>query len=399
MKNYITVTQLNSHINRILASDEILRDVWVKGEISGFKLNQSSGHAYFALKDEESIISCVMFRSRMLRLTTGVENGLEVLLRGYVALFPRQGKYQLYVEELHPFGRGELYFYLQQLKERLGSEGYFAVDKKQPLPSVVNRVGVVTSQDGAAFRDILRIIKQRHSKIDVVLVHSAVQGEQAPSEIARGIRWLNEYGQVDVIIIGRGGGSLEDLMAFNSEEVVKAIFASNIPIISAVGHEVDFSLADLAADVRAATPTQAAQIAVPELAALEQELMAYQKRILRAIVRKIEYNSEVLDRLSMKRIWKNPIKKEIREEQLARLKKDLTRCILQQIKEKQAGISYQSGKLEALDPYRPMSKGYALIKKNGQIVRQESEINVKDNLDLVFKRVSIQVEVIKKEIL
>jgi Exodeoxyribonuclease VII large subunit (EC 3.1.11.6) len=278
MQEFLTVSALNQYINRLLENDELLQDCWLKGEISGCKLYQQSGHLYFTLKDEESAVSCVMFKSRVRSLKFKPQDGQEVLLRGSLAVFGRQGRYQVYVQEMQPYGVGGILLLLERLKKDLESRGYFAPEKKQALPALANRIGIVTSQDGAALRDMVRILRQRHRRVDIILVHSAVQGAEAPRELARGIALLNRFAQVDIIIVGRGGGALEDLMAFNTEEVVKAIYESQIPVISAVGHEIDFTLADWAADLRAATPSQAAQLAVPDMSVLEQELLNRTKK-------------------------------------------------------------------------------------------------------------------------
>src|SRR5665647_3867265 len=247
MQEFITVSALNEYIGGVLEADPILQGIWVKGEISGFRLYQQSGHMYFTLKDGDAAVSCVMFRSRAQGLKFKPEDGMEVLLFGSIAVFTKQGKYQLYVDTMQPFGAGALFLQLEKLKRELDLGGYFSLEKKKPLPGMATRIGVVTSQDGAALRDILKVLNQRNLATQVVIVHSSVQGLDAPQELAEGVRMLNAYAEVDLIIIGRGGGSFEDLMAFNSREVVEAIFESSIPIISAVGHEVDISLADLAA--------------------------------------------------------------------------------------------------------------------------------------------------------
>ncbi len=377
MNDFITVGELNNYIENLLRQDIFLHNFWLKGEISGFKLYRQSGHMYFTLKDEEGQVSCVMFKSRNRQLDFVPEDGQEVLVRGSASLFAQQGKYQVYVEEMQPYGLGGLFLYLEQLKARLTESGYFDLDRKKALPKIVNRVGVVTSQDGAAFRDIVRVIKGRHAGVEIILAHSTVQGDEAPGEIAKGIRLLNSYGQVEVIIVGRGGGSLEDLMAFNSEEVVKAIYESHIPIISAVGHEIDFSLADLAADIRAATPTQAGQLAVPEIALLEKEIMSYRERLLASMTRYINYRGEQLDSIMMRKVWQNPaILVEQREEKLAQIKNDLSKAIINNIDKKASQFSVLLSTLDALSPLKVMQRGYALLRSEDKLIRSIDDADI-----------------------
>lgn len=383
MNEYLSVSQLNNYVNRLLSGDTILQDFWLKGEISGFRLYQQSGHAYFTLKDENAAVSCVMFKSRVRYLKFKPEDGMEVLLRGSIAVYARQGKYQVYGEEMQPYGVGGLFLYLEQLKARLEAEGYFALEKKKPIPAVVNRVGVVTSQDGAAFQDILRVIRQRHPGVEIVLVHSSVQGTEAPLEVAAGIRTLNHYRAVDVIIVGRGGGSFEDLMAFNSEEVVKAIYESNIPIISAVGHEVDYSLADLAADLRAATPTQAAQLAVPDMLNIKVAVDDYQQRLLRAVKNQVNKSNETLDRVMMRRVWKEPgmILEQTREK-LVDLDQDLLDQILTSLKASEHEFSVRVTALDKLSPLKVLSRGYAVVRRGDKIVRQVGAVEPGEQIEI-----------------
>lgn len=375
MNEYLSVSQLNNYINRLLVGDDLLQNFWLKGEISGFRLYQQSGHAYFTLKDEDAAVSCVMFKSRARNLKFKPEDGMEVLLRGSIAVYARQGKYQIYAEEMQPYGVGGLFLFLEQLKNRLEAEGYFAPDKKKPIPPLVNRVGVVTSQDGAAFQDILRVLKQRHQGVELVLAHSSVQGVEAPLEIAAAIQMLNQYAAVDVIIVGRGGGSFEDLMAFNSEEVVKAIYESSIPIISAVGHEVDFSLADLAADLRAATPTQAAQLAVPDMLRLEAGIDDYQQRLNRAVRNRINQCNESLDRTMMRRVWREPgIILDKSRERLLALSHDLLDEAMAGWKAKEHQLSVGVTALDKLSPLKVLSRGYAVVRRGDQVIHLVEEV-------------------------
>lgn len=398
MQEYISVSALNSYIGGLLEGDLFLRNFWLKGELSGFKLYQQSGHMYFTLKDADSAISCVMFKSRARLLDFKPEDGMEVLVRGAVSLFARQGKYQLYAEEILPFGAGDLYLQLEKTKARLQALGYFETEHKKPLPRVVNRLGIVTSQDGAALRDILKVVRERHARVNVVLVHSSVQGAEAPPEIARGIQLLNGQDYVDLIIVGRGGGSLEDLMAFNSEEVVKAVYDSHIPIISAVGHEVDLTLSDLAADIRAATPTQAAQMAVPDVAAIESVLQSYEQRMQRALGKKLNYSSEMLDRIMMRRIWSQPAALMAdRQKQVAALTKGLQQTIASEMQTRQQRLALAATALDKLSPLKVLSRGYAIASRAGAVINDEDQVEIGDLVDVILHQGRLQVRVESKE--
>lgn len=381
MPDFITVSQLNAYINEIISRDSVLSDVWIRGEISGFKLYKQSGHMYFTLKDENGILSCVLFKSRSRKLDFVPEDGQEVLARGSISVFSPQGKYQLYVEEMRPYGMGELFRYLNQLKEELEIKGYFARENKKPLPLFARRVGIVTSQDGAALRDMWRILKSRHPGVEVILVHSSVQGAEAPYELAEGIRKLNEYGEVDVIIIGRGGGSVEDLMAFNAEEVVEAVYRSKIPVISAVGHEVDFCLADLAADERAATPTQAAQLAVPDMKKIGEEIESYRLRLQRLVEKKLLYCSQVLDNIMLRKIWQQPeYMLKSKKDYLDNVKKDLIRSMENVHRQKMHQFDLALSGLENLSPIKVLRRGYSVLLKDGKTVTDLDKIEIGDML-------------------
>ena len=399
MNPYLSVSELNQYIAGILEQDSSLRDFWLKGEISGFKLYQQSGHLYFTLKDEDSAISAVMFRSRARRLDFQPENGLEVLVRGWVSVFAPQGRYQFYVEEMQPFGIGGVYLFLEQLKTKLQQKGYFDPHRKKPLPAFARRIGVVTSQDGAALRDILRVLKERHQGVEVVLVHSAVQGAEAPSQIARGIQLLNRYGRVDLIIVGRGGGSFEDLMPFNSEEVVQAIFQSELPVISAVGHEVDTTLADLAADVRAATPTQAAQMAVADLAQLTNEFQQLRQRMLRVISRRMQQESETLDRLMMNRAWNVPqTMLEERRQQHGELRQMLGKSVAKYLDSQQNRLMIAGTGLDRLSPLKVIQRGYAVVSnKEGRVIRSVNSVQSGEDISISLLDGELQATVQQKE--
>jgi len=392
------VSALNEYIGRVLEADPILQGIWVKGEISGFRLYQQSGHMYFTLKDGDAAVSCVMFRSRAQGLKFKPEDGMEVLLFGSIAVFTKQGKYQLYVDTMQPFGAGALFLQLEKLKRELDLCGYFSLEKKKPLPGMATRIGVVTSQDGAALRDILKVLNQRNPATQVVIVHSSVQGLDAPQELAEGVRMLNAYAEVDLIIIGRGGGSFEDLMAFNSREVVEAIFESTIPIISAVGHEVDITLADLAADVRAATPTQAAQLAVPDRTVLQHQLTGITRQLTRAMAKNLSQRAETLDRLMMRKIWRDPRELlEKRHRNLQSLNQCLARVVQKSLETRQHGLAMAAASLDNLSPLKVMARGYAIISQQERIIKSIDELDIGATMTARLRDGKLLLEVKTKE--
>jgi len=381
VQDYITVTMLNTYITRLLDQDPHLQNFWLKGEISGLRYYQQSGHTYFSLKDHNSAVNCVMFKSKGHSLTFRPEDGMEVLARGYVSVFARQGRYQVYVDDLQIFGTGSLYIWLEKLKARLTSEGYFDTERKRKIPRVVKCVGIVTSLDGAALQDILRVIRHRNPGVDVVIAHSSVQGPEAPWELVQALQLLNNYNQLDLVIISRGGGSLEDLMAFNSEELVKAVYNSRLPVISGVGHEVDVTLCDLAADLRAATPTQAAQFAVPEYSLLNKEVSGLTSRLVRCMDRGFTSRAERLDQSMMRRIWREPgawlIKK---DEQLHTRIIRLQRAMKDKLLLEQHRLAISAGGLDQLSPLRVLQRGYVILTKNNVLIKEIDEVNLGDKL-------------------
>lgn len=398
MREYLTVTELNTHVDTLMQTDLILSDLWLKGEISGFKHHRQSGHFYFTLKDRSSAVSCVMFKSQARRVGIIPENGMEILARGRVAVYAPQGKYQLYVNELQPFGIGTWQLYLEQVRKKCEQAGYFATERKRQIPGRVNRVGIVTSQDGAAFKDILKVLRHRHPSCQVVLVHSAVQGSEAPRELAYGIDLLNRCGQVDVIIVGRGGGSLEDLLPFSAEMVVEAIFRSGVPVISAVGHEIDYSLADLAADVRAATPTQAAILAVPDMKLLETVLNKYNLRLKAVMERRLGRYMETLDRITMKRVWKQPESMvEIKKERLLEQTKRLEEAVAELIGKGSNRLALATTALDGVSPLKTMRRGYALVKAGDAVITSGEQVEVGDKVRICLQDADLEVEVVGKE--
>ncbi len=399
MNKFFTVSQINNYVAELLENHIITASCSIKGEISGFKFYQQSGHIYFSLKDETSTISCVMFRQNNRNLKFKPTDGMEVIAFGRVSIFAQQGKYQLYVQGLDIFGQGALLQYLDELKQRLSEKGYFDQDRKKPIPRIVNKVGVATSTEGAALQDILRILKQRHPQVEVVVAHCAVQGIEAPDEIVAAIRLLCEHNQVEVIIVGRGGGSYEDLMAFNHEQVVKSIFDAHIPVISAVGHEVDFTLSDLAADIRASTPSQAAHLAVAEMNQVDDSLRKLNAHVFRSFERILANNVLQLDRLMASSVWQNPaLLVKFQEDKLLERYSSLEKSWQSAMQEKRNAIQLLMSKLDSLSPLKVLMRGFALIEKNEIVVNDSSKIAVGDQLTIKMADADLRVNVNGKEL-
>jgi len=302
-----SIKQINRYIKMRLETDEILKNVWVRGEISNFK-HHTSGHMYFTLKDEDGRLKCVMFASANQRLAFIPREGTRVIANGSISVYERDGVYQFYVTEMQPDGIGNLYLAFEQLKQKLASEGLFAESRKKPIPRYPRAVGVITSPTGAAIRDIITTLQRRSPSTPIVLYPVAVQGVHAVPSIVKAIETMNRLREVDVLIVGRGGGSLEELWAFNEEAVARAIAASEIPVISAVGHETDFTIADFAADLRAATPTAAAELSVPHHLELRQQIGYHRQRLHRALRSHIQSKQEALDRLRRSPYFVHPRK-------------------------------------------------------------------------------------------
>ncbi|WP_027407744.1 exodeoxyribonuclease VII large subunit [Anoxybacteroides tepidamans] len=353
---YVTVTALTKYIKRKFEVDPHLQDLWIKGEISNFTYH-SRGHMYFTLKDENARIQAVMFAGYNRYLAFKPENGMKVLVRGEISVYEPSGNYQIYVKEMQPEGIGNLYLAYEQLKKRLEAEGLFAPEHKKPLPSFPRYIGVVTSPTGAAIRDIVTTIRRRYPLGTLILFPSLVQGEQAAESIVRSIEKANELGYIDVLIVGRGGGSIEELWAFNEEPVARAIFASRVPIISAVGHETDFTIADFVADLRAPTPTGAAELAVPHVAELMERLTQRKVRLLRAMKEKMTAESERLNRLQKSYAFRYPKKLyEQKEQQLDSLLERLKRQTDRLFERKRESFQQLHLKLEAHHPAERLAK-------------------------------------------
>lgn len=385
-KRIISVSELNEYIKLVLEHDELLMNVYVKGEISNFTNHYKTGHMYFSLKDAGGAVKAVMFRGNAIRLKFMPENGMKVLVSGRVGVFPRDGQYQIYVDSMEPDGIGALALAFEQLKQKLEKEGLFAEGRKRPLPQIPMRIGVITSPTGAAIRDILNILGRRFPLAEVDLYPALVQGENAAADLVRGLAHFNRAKNVDVIIIGRGGGSIEDLWAFNEEPLVRAVAMSEIPVISAVGHETDFTLCDFAADKRAPTPSAAAEIAVPNAEDILYTVQTADMRLRRAMNQKISMARERLDRLASSRVLKNP-QNVIDDKRMAllteeRMLHEKMQAVLQR---KGASLGEKAAKLGALNPLAVLARGYAAVfDEQNKVIQNTEGVKVGDDIMLAM---------------
>ena len=374
----VSVTQLTQYIKLLLDRDEILSQVCVRGELSNFKAH-SSGHLYFTLKDEGAVISCVMFRSDAMKLRFRPESGMKVILYGRVSLFPKSGQYQIYVTHLQPDGVGALAVAFEQLKHRLHDEGLFDQSHKKALPIYPQRVALVTSPTGAAVRDMIRILGRRWPMAEVLVCPVRVQGEGAAEEIADMLDYLDKHALADVIITGRGGGSMEDLWAFNEEILARAIWRCRIPVISAVGHEPDVTISDYVADVRAATPSNGAELAVRDSAALQSALHQLQVRMEQAQIQKLHRLQQRLDALSKSRVLRRPDaylrQQELHLEMLRQRLEHSGEVLLAKNRQR---FERTAAKLDALSPLKVLSRGYAMVTRENAVIRETAQIHPGD---------------------
>ena len=372
----ITVTQLNEYLKNLFAADRSLQNVCVSGEISNFKNHYGTGHFYFTLKDDGGLIRAVMFRSSASKLKFMPENGMRVVVHGRVSAFVRDGQYQLYADSLEPDGVGALYIAYEQLKKRLESEGLFDPSRKKPLPKIPTRVGIITSATGAAVRDMIHVAGRRFPFAKLILYPSLVQGPGAAAQLIEGVQYFNRTASVDVIIIGRGGGSIEDLWAFNDEQLARTVAASRIPIISAVGHETDFTICDFVADRRAPTPSAAAEIALPETAELKRKINNIISRENAVLTQVIARRREYLKRLSDSRALRSPMNFiDDKRMHLTTLAERLALSQTNSLSIKQAQLKAIAGKMEALNPLSVLSRGYsAVYGENGEIIKHTDQL-------------------------
>ncbi|NLA33521.1 MAG: exodeoxyribonuclease VII large subunit [Tenericutes bacterium] len=379
---YITVTSLNKYIKFKLDNDENLNEVFLRGEISNFKAH-TRGHYYFTIKDENSRINAIMFASSVKTLSFMPLDGMKVLLVGRVSVYENSGTYQVYVNEMLEDGIGNLYIAYEQLKKKLMLEGLFDESRKKTIPKIPQKIGIVTAPTGAAIKDIISTIKRRWPISQTIIFPALVQGEGSKESIVEAIKKANELGTVDLLIVGRGGGSIEDLWAFNEEVVARAIYNSNIPIISAVGHEVDFTIADLVADLRAPTPTGAAEMAVPDINNIKEYLYQIKTRLIKVIMNNININKEILSRLTNSYILKNPINiYQVKEQTFANILDKLYNNVLKIIELKKYQYNNINSKLEVLNPQLTLKRGYSITKLNNKIITSINEIKQDDLLNI-----------------
>jgi exodeoxyribonuclease VII large subunit len=390
---YITISEINKYIKNVIDKDEFLSKIYIKGEISNLKFH-TSGHLYFSLKDEKSKINAVMFSFSNSKLLFTPKDGMNVLIKGRISVYESSGSYQVYVEEMLEDGVGNLYILFEELKQKLSKEGLFDAIHKKSIPKIPSTVGVITASTGAAVKDIISTINKRFPMTNIILFPTLVQGEGAKENIVAMIKKANELNNVDVIILGRGGGSIEDLWAFNEEIVARAIFNSNIPIISAVGHEIDFTISDFVADLRAPTPTGAAMLAVPDKNEIMRYIFDARNRAYKAMINKIENNNEKLERFKTSYILKNPYALfEVKQQNLDRLYEKISMIIKNIVNKNEYIFENYKLKLDLLNPSIILSKGYSIIKKDDKIIKSKKNIVESDNLNIIMSDGEINIKV------
>lgn len=381
MPTIYSITQINAYIQGRMNEDPMLAQVAVRGEISNYKL-YPSGHHYFTLKDEQSALKCVMFKGNAMSLRFRPASGMKVIALGRISVYPRDGQYQLYVSSMAMDGIGDLYAAFEALKKKLSQQGLFDPAKKKPIPKYPQTIGIVTSSAGAAVHDILRILRRRYPLCSVRLLPVRVQGAEAPDEIASAIRYANAHDLADLLIVGRGGGSIEDLWAFNDERVAYAIYESHIPIISAVGHEPDVTIADYVADLRAATPSNGAELAVPDREALAQNLDAFSAAMTGALNRQLRLASQRLEGLAASPALRSPTGYlDRREKDLGLLKEKLLAAQNRELSKAQQKYVANVAKLDAMSPLKVLSRGYAMAQKEtGELIRSVKQTTTGESI-------------------
>ena len=394
----LSISQINEYIRGKMDADPLLTGVAVRGEISNYKV-YPSGHHYFTLKDESAALKCVMFKGSAVKLRFRPNNGMQVIAMGRITVYPRDGGYQLYCTAMVVDGVGDLYAAFEQLKEKLAAKGLFDQRHKKPLPKLPGTIGVVTSSAGAAVHDILRVLRKRYPLTRVLLLPVRVQGVEAPGEIAAAIRYANLHKLADVLIVGRGGGSIEDLWAFNDERVAYAIYESDIPVISAVGHEPDFTISDFVADVRAATPSNAAELAVPDQIALRQLLDTMSDTVSGALIKQLRTVRMRLDLLSKSPALRTPTGYlDQKNRTLELLKNRLIAAQSQQIALKKQRYIAMTAKLDAMSPLKVLSRGYAMVQdEDGIVVRSLSQVEPGNTVNISLSDGNVSATVVEKK--
>ena len=380
----LDISEANSYIKRILTNDPILYNLRVKGEISNFKVH-SSGNVYLSLKDEKSKLNCIIFKSNYDK-SLNLDNGVKIIATGYISVYERDGAYQLYINEVEIEGIGNLYIEFNKLKEKLKNEGLFDSKYKKQIPKIPRSIGVVTSPTGAVIRDIINVTKRRFPKVDIKLYPVNVQGDKSAEDICSGIEFFNRMKNVDTIIIGRGGGSLEELWSFNEEIVAREIFKSKIPIISAVGHETDFTICDFVSDMRAPTPSAAAEIATPDLSEIYYKLDNIKNRMNRSLNNQVILDNEKLNHTfdKINNHMKNYI---IRDKviQLDQIYDKINFRLEQNLETSKEKLSKKAALLHNLSPLATISRGYSIVEKKGHVINSIEEVNVNDEINITLK--------------
>ena len=378
----ISVSQLNKYIKNKVDQDEYLNNVLIKGEISNFK-HHYTGHMYFTLKDNNSLIKCIMFKSYTPHLNFVPKDGMSVIVLGTVSVFERDGVYQIYCKAMQQEGIGDLYKEYEKLKAKLSEEGLFDESHKKKIPLYSKRIGVLTSETGSVIRDIINVSTRRNPNVYIKLLPVPVQGEVAGKKIADAINLMNERNLADIIIVARGGGSLEDLWPFNEEIVARAIYNSELPVISAVGHETDFSISDFVADLRAPTPSAAAELAVPDIDELKIKLNSYNNRYKVALKKQLEYKRLKYEKCMTRRVFKEPLQR-INESYLHvdTQTKNIENKFKLKIMQKRSEFQNVVEKIDALSPLKTLSRGYSIMEKNGKIIKSKKELNIGDEVNI-----------------
>ena len=380
--NPISVTELNKYIKQKIDGDEMLNNVLVKGEISNYK-HHYTGHLYFTLKDDNSLIKCIMFKSYAENLKFEPKDGMKVTIFGTVSVFERDGVYQIYAKAMQEDGLGSLYKAYEEMKARLEKEGLFAPAHKKKIPLMPKCIGVLTSNTGAVIRDIINVSTRRNPNVYIKLLPVPVQGAGAAEKIADAIKLMNEKQLADVIIVARGGGSLEDLWPFNEEVVARAIYASELPVISAVGHETDFTIADFVADLRAPTPSAAAELAVPNISDITLKLESYNNRFKLALKKKVELMRLRYEKCMNSRVFKEPLQKINEKYILIDMKvKSMQNNIFNIYNKKKAEMVKHIAKIDALSPLKTLTRGYSIIQLNGKVIKSVNQVKKDDEVDI-----------------
>ena len=380
--NAISVTELNKYIKDKIDKDEMLNNVFVKGEISNYK-HHYTGHLYFTLKDENSLIKCIMFKGYAANLKFEPKDGMKVTIFGSVSVFERDGVYQIYVKAMQEDGIGSLYKAYEEMKAKLEKEGLFDQSHKKKIPLMPRCIGVLTSNTGAVIRDIINVSTRRNPNVYIKLLPVPVQGPGAAEKIVDAIKLMNEKKLADVIIVARGGGSLEDLWPFNEEIVARAIYDSELPVISAVGHETDFTIADFVADLRAPTPSAAAELAVPNIADIKLKLDGYNNRYKLALKKKVEFMKLRYEKCMNSRVFKEPLQKINEKYILIDMKvKTMQNSISNIYNSKKTNMIKHIAKLDALSPLKTLTRGYSIVQSNGKVVKSVNQIKKDDEIDI-----------------